>query len=101
VNNQGHVVGRGPGGAFLYRDGQVIDLIDLAGPGSGWSSLHEATDINDRGQIVGSGVFRGRQRAFLLTLPDQPVVDIDSAGPFGIGDLADVVSPGAADDRDP
>jgi probable HAF family extracellular repeat protein len=92
VNNHGHIVGRGVDGAFLHRDRRTIVLTDLLGPDSGWDSLNEATDINDQGRIVGNGVFKGRQRAFLLTVPDEPVADIVGAGQMGIGDLSDVIS---------
>jgi probable HAF family extracellular repeat protein len=35
--------------------------------GSGWDSLDMAHDINDAGQIVGSGKKGGKERAFLMT----------------------------------
>jgi hypothetical protein len=50
----------------LFEDGRVIDLNTLLPANSG-RTLTEARDINDRGQIVGTGVVNGRQRAFLLT----------------------------------
>jgi probable HAF family extracellular repeat protein len=52
--------------AFLYQDGRMYDLNRLVPSNSGWV-LEWAFGINDRGQIVGSGTYRGRTRAFLLT----------------------------------
>ena len=76
INNRGQVVGftRFPGApieravdrAFLWEDGKLSYLDRLIAPRSGWE-LDEALSINDRGQIVGSGIFRYRSRGFLLT----------------------------------
>ncbi len=52
--------------AWVYRDGKMSDLNALIPRDSGWT-LETATGINDRGQIVGSGLHDGRERAFLLT----------------------------------
>jgi len=52
--------------ATLYRGGQIIDLNTVIPSASGWR-LTEARDINASGVIVGTGVIRGRQRAFRLT----------------------------------
>ncbi|MCL2639470.1 MAG: PEP-CTERM sorting domain-containing protein [Phycisphaerales bacterium] len=52
--------------AFLYTDGQMIDLNSLIDPASGWI-LQTAFGINDAGQIVGNGLFDGQYHAFLLT----------------------------------
>jgi probable HAF family extracellular repeat protein len=65
INNCGQVVGQGPGGAFLYQKGTRIELNSVLPPGSGWS-LAFASDINDRGQIVGGGFHDGAFHAFLL-----------------------------------
>jgi uncharacterized membrane protein len=51
--------------AILWRDGAVIDLTDALADSS-WR-LVEASGINDRGQIVGLGLFNGAVRAFLLS----------------------------------
>lgn len=73
VNSSGQIVGAASNGsslrAFLYSGGErgtVIDLNQQIAAGSGWV-LTEARDINDKGEIVGSGVIRGEQRAFMLT----------------------------------
>ena len=52
--------------AFLWEEGDLLDLNDLAPVRSGWH-LASANDINDSGQIVGYALFRGLPRAFLLT----------------------------------
>jgi probable HAF family extracellular repeat protein len=79
INIRGQVVGHYGSntyeGAFLWEDGQLIDLNSLIPDDSGWT-LHEATGINRRGQIVGTGSHivetapgehASVQRAFLLT----------------------------------
>lgn len=69
INNAGQCVGsiraKGRVFAFVYRNGQLYDLNALT-PGSGWN-LYRANDINERGQIVGMGKFKGQRRSFLLT----------------------------------
>jgi probable HAF family extracellular repeat protein len=52
--------------AFIFVNGQMKDLNDWIPAGSGWV-LNGATGINDKGQIVGSGMFQGQEHAFLLT----------------------------------
>jgi probable HAF family extracellular repeat protein len=59
--------------AFLYEDGHMCDLNNLIDPSSGWI-LTEANDINDLGQIVGAGLFNGRQEGFILTLNSSPEI---------------------------
>jgi probable HAF family extracellular repeat protein len=59
VNDSGTIVGyaarQGEGArASVWLDDQAIDLNDLIDPASGWY-LESATDINNRGQIVGYG----------------------------------------------
>ncbi len=76
INDRGQIVGnverlasksaQKEGHAFLWQRGRMSDLNDLIGPHSGWVLL-DAVDINNRGQIVGNGIFEGRHRAFLLT----------------------------------
>ncbi len=72
INNRGQVVGwadnaDGDRRAFIW-DGHngMLDLNDLLEDGSDWT-LFEASDINDSGQIVGTGYLDGQKRAFLMT----------------------------------
>jgi probable HAF family extracellular repeat protein len=51
--------------AFLWKDGERLDLNDLIAPDSGWT-LEEARGINSLGQIVGTGRRDNVLRAFLL-----------------------------------
>jgi probable HAF family extracellular repeat protein len=63
---------------FLYENGNLWDLNQLIPENSGWI-LKEATDINNDGQIVGSGEIDGEIHAFLLT----PIKDSDDRGGGG------------------
>jgi probable HAF family extracellular repeat protein len=68
INTNGDIVGESDGSAFLYRNGTMIDLNDVAAPTLGLLGLSRATSINDRGQIVGVGLFANEgDRAVLLT----------------------------------
>ena len=90
INNSGWVVGFGsrrppplglhlaallfavqPGfDAFLYANGRMYNLNSLVVNGQGWQ-LAYATQVNDAGQIVGTGILQDpagpQQHAFLLT----------------------------------
>lgn len=73
INEQGIIIGGvevAPGNwraaIFDEMEGPLL-LRDLIPKNSGWRQLNRATDINDLGQIVGTGIFSGEQRAFLLT----------------------------------
>lgn len=57
--------------AFLFSNGAMTDLNSLIDPASGWG-LTSAFDINDAGQIVGSGTMAGQDYAFLLTPIPEP-----------------------------
>ena len=66
--------GPGRGLAFLYDGGpSFIDLNTVLEPtsGAGWT-LNVALDINNFGQIVGTGSFGGVDHAFLLTPVPEP-----------------------------
>jgi probable HAF family extracellular repeat protein len=75
INNSGQVVGTSTNSdrAFLWTaEAGIWDLNDLLdASGSGWT-LSVAFDINDHGQIVGSGIHNGVGHAFLLTPIDTP-----------------------------
>jgi probable HAF family extracellular repeat protein len=51
--------------AFVYANGVMTDLNSLIPDGSGWELVY-ASDINNRGQIVGYGLLNGKLRAFEL-----------------------------------
>lgn len=55
-----------PSRPFLYTAGKMQDLNDTLPANSGWV-LESASGINDRGQIVGTGLHHGLRRAFVLT----------------------------------
>lgn len=66
----GYIDGRGssiPTDGFLYENGQLSDLLSLAGASAqGWNYLYP-TAINDNGWIVGNGVYNGVWQSFLMT----------------------------------
>ncbi len=73
VNNHGEVAGVSQTSssvkdkrATLWHNGRPIDLNALLPANSGWV-LTEARAVNNRGQIVGTGLLHGKKRAFLLT----------------------------------
>ena len=51
--------------AVAYVNGTLIDLNNTIPSDSGWELL-TAHDVNNRGQIVGEGLFNGKLRAFVL-----------------------------------
>ena len=53
--------------AFVYVSGKMADLNSLIPANAGWV-LERADGVNDKGQIVGTGLHNGQRRAFLLTL---------------------------------
>jgi probable HAF family extracellular repeat protein len=70
INNAGQVVGyaensSGVKRAFIYDGATMRNLNTLISPSSGWTLL-EAKDINNQGQIVGSGSINNQTHAFLL-----------------------------------
>lgn len=71
LNNAGVGVGTlGPPGnteAVLLIDGDVLDINTLIPNASGWD-LTQATSIDENGNIAGTGIFGGQQRAFVIDL---------------------------------
>ncbi len=72
INRYGHVVGAKntiigfEGTAYLWRNGQRIDLNETISSEAGWK-LREARDISDSGQICGNGLINGEIHAFMLS----------------------------------
>jgi len=66
LNNAADVVGTSGSRAFLWHAGTMIDLNTRVPSGTGWV-LERAWSINSRGQIVGTGLYNGFARGFLLT----------------------------------
>ena len=72
INNNATIVGlsidiENIGKAAIWENDDFEYLINLVDNPSGWKSLEIAYDINDVGQIVGSGNYKGKNTAFLLT----------------------------------
>lgn len=81
INDHGQVVGEtGDYHAFLWSNGMMKDLNRLIDPALGWT-LVGAEDINNAGQIVGTGTLNGQTRAYLLT----PVPEADSYAYMAVG----------------
>lgn len=81
INDSGEVIGwvrtaDGTIHAFLYSHGGMTDLNLLeAVIASGWTNL-EVSNINNNGQIVGTGIdITGQHRAFLLSYTPDTVFD--------------------------
>lgn len=92
VNNHGQSAGvsyrgghgYGPGDnytrAALWEKGRVFDLNELIDWPSPWQ-LQSASDINDAGQIVGTGTISGQTHAFLATpIPDSIGITVPRPG---------------------
>jgi probable HAF family extracellular repeat protein len=93
INNSGAIVGHVSGfygfptingRAVLWRCSEALDLNALLPPGSGWV-LRTAEGVNERGQIVGHGTYRGETRAFLLTPVSRGAVGPGACG-RGLGE---------------
>ncbi len=66
LNDTGQVIGSGGGGGYLWQGGTQTYLSDLLPPNSGWT-LFGPTGINNKGQIVGQGLYQGQVHGYLLT----------------------------------
>jgi probable HAF family extracellular repeat protein len=80
INSQGQIIGSSSlsssqpnlSHAFLDQNGTMTDLTTLISPSSGWT-LNSAIAINDKGQILGSGIGPdGQTDTFLLTPASEP-----------------------------
>ncbi|MBN1365538.1 MAG: alpha/beta fold hydrolase [Syntrophaceae bacterium] len=71
INDRGQIIGSSSVvseeiHAFLWQNGQMIDLNDLIDPNSNWI-LQNASAINNNGHIVGTGIHNGQpDQGFLL-----------------------------------
>jgi probable HAF family extracellular repeat protein len=79
INAQGQVVGTSEAisdhlRAFLWENGKIINLNKLISKQSGWTLL-VASRINDKGEILGRGYYKGSIHAFLLE-PVQPAGNV-------------------------
>lgn len=79
INESGKVVGHSringsdQEHAFLYDNGQLLDLNNLLPEDNEWNDLEYAYDINNENQIVGWGYDkRGSMRAFVATPVPEP-----------------------------
>jgi len=66
LNDAGQVIGSGGGSAYVWQAGTTTSLSGLLPPNSGWT-LFGPTGINNKGQIVGSGLNQGQVHGYLLT----------------------------------
>lgn len=85
INNHGQVVGysslsNGMTHAFLWQNGNFVDLNSLLPAGSGWE-LDYAQFINDAGRVVGTGVSNGVSQPFILDLVAANNPPVAFAGP--------------------
>jgi probable HAF family extracellular repeat protein len=84
INESGVIVGRAFGiveqqlvqTAFVYENAQMRDLLTLVPQDSGWEELFEAAAINDRGVIVGAGMYQGQIRAYVATPIPEPATAV-------------------------
>ena len=96
INDSGVVVGRyrpinfPPQHAFVYDHVNGFrDLNDLIPVGTGWE-LQDASDINELGQIVGSGTLNGFSQSYILT-PNKLVVTKPSSRELFIAGEIDTI----------
>ncbi len=90
LNNLQQVVGTSSSRAFLW-DGEMRDLNAMIPTGTDWV-LQSASDINDSGQIVGLGTYRGFPRAFLLNPLTPCDGDLDGDRDVDLSDLGIVLA---------
>lgn len=79
INNDGTVIGNTTiklgcvisTHSFLWANGRIWDVNKLIPQKDGWE-IFEVNDINNRGQIIGTGRRRGEAKAFLMTPISDP-----------------------------
>lgn len=92
INNSSQIVGSssttsGDERSFLWQNGMMTDLNSLLPSNSGWNRLTSANDINDIGQIVGTGQIGDQSRAFLMT-PNTSGSGLQSRGSITVGNIS-------------
>jgi probable HAF family extracellular repeat protein len=69
INNKGQVIWSWTSGtgdqAFLWQNGAATNVSSLIDPSSGWV-IRSAAAINDQGCIVGSGIYNGLYRGYVM-----------------------------------
>ncbi|GFE57670.1 hypothetical protein [Geobacter sp. AOG1] len=87
LNNLGQVIGTAQSPLdfilhpYIYYNGIMTDLNTLLPASSGWN-IEEVRDINDKGQIIGSGLLNGERHAFIFSPLVQTVrIDIRPSDP--------------------
>lgn len=78
--------------AFLWQDGVMMRLEDLVAPTPEGVSVFISFAINESGQIVALGGFRGDIAGLLLTPIDEPSGDLDHDCTVGIHDFVMVLA---------
>ncbi len=81
INDSGEVVGvaatadNNTPHSFIYSHGGMtdLDLLDVV-MASGWTSLN-AIDINNNGQIIGTGIHNGKSESFFLSYTPDTIFD--------------------------
>ena len=90
INSTGMVVGQsvtasGATRAFLYAGNGMVDLNSFVPDNSGWV-LTDARQINDLGQVVGTGYYNGYRHGYILdtATPEPGTISLLAAGALGL-----------------